>query len=66
MFRLNKMKENISIVVVVNISSKKAEVSRIRRTDSQTEQRHSYGSGRRCPIPYYCCNMTETESSSQH
>ena len=48
-----------------NISSKEAVVSRIRRTDSQTERRHSYGSGRRCPIPYYWRNMTETESSSQ-
>ena len=36
-----------------NISSKEAVVSRTRRTDSQTERRRSYGSGRRCPIPYY-------------
>ena len=49
-----------------NISSKEAVVSRIRRTDSQTERRRSYGSGRRCPIPYYWRNMTDTESSSQH
>ena len=51
-----------------NISSKEAVVtcSRTRRTDSQTERRRSYGSGRRCPIPYYWRNMTETESSSQH
>ena len=49
-----------------NISSKEAVVSRIRRTDSQTERRRSYGSGRRCPIPYYWRNMTETESSSQN
>ena len=35
-----------------NISSKEAVVSRTRRTDSQTERRRSYGSGRRCPIPY--------------
>ena len=49
-----------------NISSKEAEVSRIRRTESQTERRHSYGNVRRCPIPYYWRNMTETESSSQH
>ena len=48
-----------------NISSKEAVVSRIRRTDSQTERRRSYGSGRRCPIPYYWRNMTDTESSSQ-
>ena len=48
-----------------NISSKEAVVSRTRRTDSQTERRRSYGSGRRCPIPYYWRNMTETESSSQ-
>ena len=48
-----------------NISSKEAVVSRIRRTESQTERRRSYGSGRRCPIPYYWHNMTETESSSQ-
>ena len=47
-----------------NISSKEAVVSRTRRTDSQTERRRSYGSGRRCPIPYYWRNMT-TESSSQ-
>ena len=32
-----------------NISSKEAVVSRTRRTDSQTERRRSYGSGRRCP-----------------
>ena len=49
-----------------NISSKEAVVSRTRRTDSQTERRRSYGSGRRCPIPYYWRNMTETESSSQY
>ena len=48
-----------------NISSKEAVVSRTRRTESQTERRRSYGSGRRCPIPYYWRNMTETESSSQ-
>ena len=36
-----------------NISSKEAVVSRTRRTESQTERRRSYGSGRRCPIPYY-------------
>ena len=48
-----------------NISSKEAVVSRTRRTDSQTERRRSYGSGRRCPIPYYWRNMT-TGSSSQH
>ena len=48
-----------------NISSKEAVVSRARRTESQTERRRSYGSGRRCPIPYYWRNMTETESSSQ-
>ena len=47
-----------------NISSKEAVVSRTRRTDSQTERRRSYGSGRRCPIPYYWRNMTD--SSSQH
>ena len=49
-----------------NISSKEAVVSRTRRTDSQTEQRRSYGSGRRCPIPYYWRNMTVTDSSSQY
>ena len=49
-----------------NISSKEAVVSRTRRTDSQTERRRSYGSGRRCPIPYYWRNMTGTESSSQY
>ena len=49
-----------------NISSKEAVVSRTRRTESQTERRRSYGSGRRCPIPYYWRNMTDTESSSQH
>ena len=49
-----------------NISSKEAVVSRTRRTESQTERRRSYGSGIRCPIPYYWRNMTETESSSQH
>ena len=49
-----------------NISSKEAVVSRTRRTDSQTERRRSYGSGRRCPIPYYWRNMTETVSSSQN
>ena len=48
-----------------NISSKEAVVSRTRRNDSQTERRRSYGSGRRCPIPYYWRNMTGTESSSQ-
>ena len=50
-----------------NISSKEAVVSHTRQTDSQTERerRRSYGSGRRCPIPYYWRNMT-TESSSQH
>ena len=48
-----------------NISSKEAVVSRTRRTDCQTERRRSYGSGRRCPIPYYWRNMTGTESSSQ-
>ena len=48
-----------------NISSKEAVVSRTRRTDSQTERRRSYGSGRRCPIPYFWRNMTGTESSSQ-
>ena len=48
-----------------NISSKKAVVSRTRRTESQTERRRSYGSGRRCSIPYYWRNMTVTESSSQ-
>ena len=49
-----------------NISSKEAVVSRTRRTESQTERRRSYGSGRRCPIPYYWRNLTETDSSSQH
>ena len=49
-----------------NISSKEAVVSRTRRTDSQTERRRSYGSGRCCPIPYYWRNMTVTDSSSQH
>ena len=49
-----------------NISSKEAVVSRTRRTESQTERRRSYGSGRRCPIPYYWRNMTGTESSSQY
>ena len=49
-----------------NISSKEAVVSRTRRTDSQTERRRSYGSGRRCPIPYYWRDMTVTDSSSQH
>ena len=49
-----------------NISSKEAVVSRTRRTESQTERQRSYGSGRRCPIPYYWRNMTETESSSQN
>ena len=49
-----------------NKSSKEAVVSRTRRTDSQTERRRSYGSGRRCPIPYYWRNMTVTDSSSQH
>ena len=47
-----------------NISSKEAVVSRTRRTESQTERRRSYGSVRRCPIPYYWRNMTE--SSSQY
>ena len=49
-----------------NISSKEAVVSRTRRTDSQTERRRSYGSGRRCPIPYYWRNMTVTDSSSRY
>ena len=49
-----------------NIPSKEAVVSRIRQTESQTVRRRSYGSVRRCPIPYYWRNMTETESSSQH
>ena len=49
-----------------NIFSKEAVVSRIRWTKSQIERRRSYGSGRRCPIPYYWRNMTETESRSQH
>ena len=49
-----------------NISSKEAVVSRTRRTDSQTERRRSYRSGRRCPIPYFWRNMTVTDSSSQH
>ena len=49
-----------------NISSKEAVVSRTRRTDSQTERRRSHGSGRRCPIPYYWRNMTETGSRSQN
>ena len=49
-----------------NISSKEAVVSRTRRTESQTERRRSYGSGRRCQIPYYWRNMTVTDSSSQH
>ena len=49
-----------------NISSKEAVVSRTRRTDSQTERRRSYGSGRRCPIPYYWRNMTVTDSSSHY
>ena len=48
-----------------NISSKEAVVSRTRRTESQTERRRSYGSGRRCPIPYYWRNMTVTDSSSR-
>ena len=48
-----------------NISSKEAVVSCTRRTESHTERRRSYGSGRRCPIPYYWRNMTETGSSSQ-
>ena len=48
-----------------NISSKEAVVSCTRWTDSQTERRRSYGSGRRCPIPYYWRNMT-TVSSSQN
>ena len=50
----------------INISSKEAVVSRTRRTESQTERRRSYGSDRRCPIPYYWRNMTVTDSSSQH
>ena len=45
-----------------NISSKEALVSHTRWTESQTERRRSYGSGRRCPIPYYWSNMTVTES----
>ena len=49
-----------------NISSKEAVVSRTRMTESQTERRRSYGSGRRCPIPYYWRNMTVIDSSSQH
>ena len=49
-----------------NISSKEAVNSRTRRTDSRTERQRSYGSGRRCPIPYYWRNMTETESSSRY
>ena len=49
-----------------NISSKEAVVSRTRRTESQTEQRRSYGSGRRYPIPYYWRNMTVTDSSSRY
>ena len=49
-----------------NISSKEAVVSPTRRTDSQTERRRSYGSGRRCPIPYYWRNMTVTDSSSRY
>ena len=48
-----------------NISSKEAVVSGTRHTDSQTERQRSYGSGRRCPIPYYWRNMTVTDSSSQ-
>ena len=35
-----------------NISSKEAVVSRTIRIESQTERPRSYGSGRRCPIPY--------------
>ena len=49
-----------------NISSKEAVVSRTRRTESQTERRRSYGTGRRCPIPYYWRNMTVTDSSSRY
>ena len=49
-----------------NISSKEAVVSCTRRTESQTERRRSYGSGRRCPIPYYWRSMTVTDGSSQH
>ena len=49
-----------------NISSKEAVVSHTRRTDSQTERRRSYGSVRRCPIPYYWRDMTVTDSSSQY
>ena len=48
-----------------NISSKEAVVSHTRRTESQTERRRSYGSVRRCPIPYYWRDMTVTDSSSQ-
>ena len=48
-----------------NIASKEVVVSHIRQTESQTERRRSYGSGRRCPIPYYWRSMTGTESSSE-
>ena len=48
-----------------NISSKGAVFSHIRWTESQTERRRSYGSSRRCLIPYYWRNMIGTESSSQ-
>ena len=47
-----------------NIPSKEAVVSRTRRTDSQTERRRSYGSGRRCPIPYYWRDMKAVVSIS--
>ena len=53
-------------VAQTNISSKEAIISCTRRTESQTERRRSYGSGRRCPIPYYWRNVTVTDSSSQH
>ena len=49
-----------------SISSKEAVVSRTRQTESQTERRRSYGSGRRFPIPYYWRDMTVTDSSSQY
>ena len=49
-----------------NISSKEAVVSRTRRTESQTERRRSYGSVRRCPIPYYWRDMTVTDSISRY
>ena len=47
-----------------NIFSKEAVVSRTRRTESRTERRRSYGSGRRCPISYFWRDMTVTDSSS--